>query len=125
MNLLKFAQMFGVAFLTVGILGSVPFAAPNGMLLGIFHVNTAHNIVHILSGVVALACAAQGYQASKLYFQIFGVVYGLVAILGVFAGDSHILGLIANNPADVGLHVVISAAALYLGFATRTRAAVL
>lgn len=42
------AILFGVVFLFIGILGFVPAATPaNGMLLGIFHVNTAHNIVHL------------------------------------------------------------------------------
>ena len=42
------AVLFGVVFLLVGVLGFVPAAAPNQMLLGIFHVNAAHNGVHLL-----------------------------------------------------------------------------
>src|SRR5438132_3618228 len=42
------ALLFGIVFLLIGILGFVPAVTPdNGMLLGIFHVNTAHNIVHL------------------------------------------------------------------------------
>ncbi|PYL96244.1 MAG: DUF4383 domain-containing protein, partial [Verrucomicrobia bacterium] len=47
-------MLFGIVFLAVGILGFVPGVTSdvNGMpmLLGIFHVNTAHNLVHIVSG---------------------------------------------------------------------------
>jgi heme/copper-type cytochrome/quinol oxidase subunit 3 len=51
------AILFGIVFLLIGILGFVPAATPaNGMLLGIFHVNTAHNFVHLASGVVFLLC---------------------------------------------------------------------
>gem|GEM_PF-6581999 len=54
--------------------------------------------------------------ASKRYFQIFGIVYGLVAIIGFFDVDGPLLGYIAHNAADIVLHVIIAAAALRLGF---------
>ena|SRR5688572_15759263 len=111
------AIIFGLVFLLVGILGFIPSVAPNHMLLGIFHVNAAHNIVHLLSGVVALVCGLAGPGAARLYFRIFGVVYGLVAVLGFVQGDTLLLGLISNNRADVWLHVVIAVASLVLGFA--------
>jgi hypothetical protein len=38
--------------------------------------------------------------ASKTFFKIFGVVYGLVAVLGFVVGDGMLLGLISNNMAD-------------------------
>ena len=50
------------------------------------------------------------------FFKIFGVVYGLVAVLGFFAGDQPLLGIIAHNMADMWLHVAIAAVSLYLGF---------
>ncbi|MBA2368414.1 MAG: hypothetical protein H0V82_05250 [Candidatus Protochlamydia sp.] len=34
-----FAKIFGVIMTVVGLLGFVPQATPDGMLLGIFHVN--------------------------------------------------------------------------------------
>ena len=34
---------------------------------------------------------------SKLFFQVFGIIYGLVAILGFIAGNRLIMGMIANN----------------------------
>lgn len=110
------AIIFGIVFLLIGILGFVPAIAPDEMLLGIFHVNTAHNIVHLLSGVVAMACGLASVGASRLYFRMFGIVYGLVAVLGFFQGEGHLLGLISNNMPDVWLHVAISLGALVLGF---------
>jgi Domain of unknown function (DUF4383) len=113
------ATIFGAAFLIAGLLGFVPAAAPNGMLFGILHINAAHNIVHLLTGAVALFAAYSGVRASQLFFQVFGVIYGLVAILGFMAGDRHILGIIANNLADAWFHVIVAAVSLYLGFAKR------
>ena len=119
MILKKAAMLFGVVFLLVGILGFVPGVTRDEMLLGIFHVNVAHNIVHLLSGAVALACGFASVSASRLYFRIFGVVYGLVAILGLVQGNTYLLGLISNNMADVWLHFAISITSLVLGFAVR------
>jgi hypothetical protein len=111
-----------VIFLVVGILGFIPAVAPHGMLFGIFHVNAAHNAVHLLSGAVALGCGLAGPGAARLYFRIFGIVYGLVAVLGFVQGDTLLLGLISNNMADVWLHTAIAIVSLVLGFAPAQRA---
>jgi hypothetical protein len=110
------AIIFGIALLAAGVLGFVPAAAPNQMLLGIFHVNAAHNGVHLLSGAVALAAGMMSTNYARMYFRVFGVVYGLVAALGFYVGDGLLLGIITNNMADVWLHVVVAAASLALGF---------
>ena len=49
--------------------------------------------------------------------KIFGVVYGLVAVLGFVVGNGLLLGLNSNNMADTWLHVVISIVSLIIGFA--------
>jgi hypothetical protein len=111
------AVLFGVVFLVIGILGFVPAVTKDEMLLGIFHVNTAHNAVHLLTGVVALFCGMSGFGAARVFFKIFGLIYAAVAILGFLnPGDSMLLGLIANNTADTWLHVVIAVVSLLLGF---------
>jgi hypothetical protein len=118
------ALLFGVVFLVVGILGFVPAVTPNQMLLGIFHVNTAHNVVHLLSGVLALWAGMSSTAYARLYFRLFGVVYALVAVLGFLAGNAMVLGLISNNMADTALHVVIALVALTLGFLVKEATAV-
>ena len=101
----------------IDILGFVPAVAPNEMLLNIFHVNAAHNAVHLLTGIVALLAGMAGVGASKTFFKIFGVVYGLVAVLGFVVGEGMLLGLISNNTADTWLHVGIAVVSLIIGFA--------
>jgi hypothetical protein len=113
----KLAIVFGIVFVAVGILGFVPGVTTNGHLLGIFHVNAAHNLVHIVSGILALMVGFVSEHASRLYFRWFGLIYGLVALLGLIQGERPLLGVIANNYADVVLHFVIAAAALIIGFA--------
>ncbi len=114
--LANISKVFGVVLLLVGILGFVPALTPDGNLLGIFHVNAVHNLIHIASGLAALAAGFSGYAHSKLYFQVFGVIYALVVVLGLFYGENDILGIVAHNMADLFLHIAISAAALTLGF---------
>jgi hypothetical protein len=113
------AKVFGAVFILIGILGFVPAFTPDHHLLGIFHVNAVHNIIHLASGAAALVAGFASYKASKMYFQVFGVVYALVAVLGIFAGDKDILGLVAHNTADLFLHIAIAGAALYLGFVVK------
>lgn len=109
-----FAWIFGAVFVLVGLLGFVPALTPDGLLLGIFEVDPLHNVIHLLSGVLALGAAWAGSYA-RLYFQVFGVVYGIVTVVGFLQGDT-VLGLIAVNTADHLLHLVIAAAALWVGF---------
>lgn len=116
-----FAKAFGVVFVTLGILGFVPALTPDGKLLGIFEVGTVHNIIHLASGLVALATGFSSEYASRKYFQVFGVVYGLVTVLGIFYGNNDILGIVEHNVADIFLHAAITAATLYLGFGYRDR----
>jgi hypothetical protein len=118
----KLAIAFGIVFLLVGVLGFVPTATPNGHLLGIFHVNAAHNVVHLLTGIVALVCGMTSGQAAQIFFRVFGVLYGFVAALGFFSGDQPILGLISNNLADAWLHASIAAVSLAIGFGLREAA---
>lgn len=122
----KAALAFGVVFVLIGLLGFVPALAPeNGegmrLLLGVFMVDGIHNWIHILSGVAALA-ASTNAAYSRLYFQVFGVVYALVTVLGFVMNP--ILGFLHVNLADNLLHLVIAASALYLGFAYKDTEAV-
>ena len=116
------ALAFAAVFLLIGILGFVPAFTPDGNLLGLFKVDAIHNIVHLLSGAVALYVGLTSEVHSKLYFQVFGVVYALVTIIG-FAqfGSNNLLGIFAINPADDFLHLVIAAVALGLGFGIRPK----
>lgn len=114
MNTQKAAKWFGIVFILVGVLGFIPGITSNGMLLGIFEVDALHNVIHLLSGIIALLCAGS-MKGAKTYFKIFGVVYALVTVLG-FLGSGSVLGLIMVNGADNVLHLLIAIIALALGF---------
>lgn len=114
MNTQKAAKWFGIIFILIGVLGFVPGITPGGYLLGIFAVNLLHNIIHLLSGIVALICAGDGLKA-KGYFKIFGIVYSLVTVIGLIQGQT-VLELIPVNAADNVLHLLLSIIFLALGF---------
>jgi hypothetical protein len=109
------ALVIGIVFIAVGILGFVPnpLVSPTGL----FAVNTMHNLVHLISGIVLLA-GLYSFGAS-LALKIVGIVYALVAILGFFivGDDGMMLGMIHVNEADKWLHVVLAVVILLAGFA--------
>ncbi len=107
------AIVLGVVFVLVGILGFVPnpLVSPTGL----FAANTGHNLVHLVSGAALLAGAFTAFGAS-LALKIFGVVYALVAILGLFMGSGMLLGIIQVNHADHWLHVALAIVILAAGF---------
>jgi hypothetical protein len=109
-------MLFGLVFLAIGILGFVPGVTKDDMLLGIFMVNAAHSIVHIVSGAIFLFASMAGAGAARLWFQIFGVIYAVVAVLGFMNPQGPLLGMISNNPNDTYLHVVLAVAMLAIGF---------
>jgi hypothetical protein len=119
----KAALVFGIVFVVIGIGGFLPFlvtkdSAGMDLLLGLFMVSALHNVIHLVSGVAALASSATEKYA-RLYFQVFGVVYALVTVIGFVQGDT-VLGLIHVNMADNLLHLVIALASLYLGFGMKS-----
>ena len=121
-------MLFGIVFLLVGILGFIPAISPPDasgmpMLLHIFMVNSTHSVVHIVSGAIFLFAAMSGAGAARLWFQIFGIVYALVAVLGFMSPNGMLLGLISNNPADTWLHVVLAVVMLLVGFGTAKQTA--
>lgn len=107
--------ILGVVFLTIGVLGFF-----NDPLLGIFDVDSLHNVIHILSGVLAFIAVSKGREQMRTYSKVFGVTYGLVAILGFLVPGDMILGLFASNMADDVLHLVIATTFLYVGYGRAT-----
>jgi hypothetical protein len=134
MDTRRFAMIFGIIFLLVGILGFIPgvnhmhhgdpaaehlsVGGPgHGDLLGLFHVNVLHNGVHLLFGVMGLAMS-RTLGAARSYFRIVGVAYLLLAVMGLIAAANmwNTFGLVPIHGNDVWLHAILGAAGIYFGF---------
>lgn len=107
------AILFGIALIFAGVAGYLPMFTKDNLLLGYFEVDSMHNLFHIASGVLAIM-AATNYDATKLFFKLFGLLYTAIAIWGFWTnGDLVIMHV---NLADNILHIVIGVIAIYLGF---------
>lgn len=106
----KLVMVLGVVLALVGLLGFF-----NNPVLGIFPVNALHNIVHLASGILAIVFAMQGEAQAVMLAKVLGVVYLLVAVLGLIA-PSLIDSLIKVNGADNILHLLLAAVFLWVGF---------
>ena len=115
-----FSQVIGVVLLVVGILGFL--MGGEQMFLGLIMFSTTHNIVHLLSGAVLAYLGFKGSESSqRAGAQIFGVVYGLVTLLGLLGvGGGNPFGLMLHlNGAYNIIHLVIAVFGLYAGFAKK------
>jgi uncharacterized membrane protein HdeD (DUF308 family) len=111
-------KILGVVFVLVGLCG---FAMPN--LLGA-HLNTPHNIVHIVSGIIALYFGFAGsLSAARAFCLVFGVVYLALGILGFAMGAPpdamwHV-GPLGLGTADHGIHILLGVVFLAGGLFTK------
>ncbi len=111
-------MVLGVVFVIIGVLGFF-----NDPVVGIFEVDAVHNIVHLLSGIVAIGMASMGEGSAKTFAKIFGVVYALVTILGFVMGtEEPLLGIMEINSNDNYLHLVLALVLLYAGFSKSSSA---
>lgn len=108
------AALLGGIIICIGILGFFSFAAPGGLLLGIFQVNAFHNAVHIISGLIGIVAAiprARRYAA--WYVLEMGIIYGVLTVLGFTLGGD-IFQLAYFNLNDNLLHAGIAVIAFLL-----------
>jgi hypothetical protein len=115
------ATLFGLIMLAIGVSGFVPEINPNGHLMGIFNLNLVHNLIHVITGFISLACGLSSEIASRIFFQVFGILYALFALLGFYFVERPIFGIIAHNLPDAIFHSLIAIIALFLGFGYYTQ----
>ena len=114
----------GAALVGAGLLGFIPdnpiaSSDPNAL----FRVNAIHNVVHLLTGALALAIAfgTRGETLANATIG-FGVLYAAVAILLVI--DPSLFGLFEDAPANAAdhvLHAALAVVSIALGFMARER----
>lgn len=102
--------------LACGFIGVGLFGFTCGSLPGTFDIDPLHNIVHILSGLLALASVMLGERAIRFYARFFGLVYLVVSMIGFFEPTRFICGLFVLNTSDYWLHIGIAVLLFWIGF---------
>jgi hypothetical protein len=124
----RWSGLWGIFFLLVVVITNIPaFNDEQGRNFGLYKIDMPDNIVHLLTAIWGIAAAYISIQASIWFFRIFGSVYMLDAIAGLFfsrglldlsifmegpgAADLSVTNILVNLP-----HVIISSILLYVGF---------
>src|ERR1041384_2129149 len=114
------AKILGIVFILVGIIG---FFAHG--LLGA-HLTNAHNVIHLVSGVIALYFGFAGsLGGAKMFCIIFGIVYALLGICGFLlgTGPDRMFDMLAALGLHLGkmdhiIHILLGLIFLIGGFMT-------
>lgn len=127
----RFAQVFGIVYLLVGVLGFVlplmtgPMPATWGpfseYLFGLFAVNWLHSLAHLLIGAVGIA-VYRSLSGSRGYALALGAIYALLFLVGILTGGVGLGrqgGLLPLNGWDNVLHILTALAAFGAYFVSR------
>jgi hypothetical protein len=124
----KISLLLGLAYLLIGVLGFIPgITVPNGekagqgLLLGIFAVNTIHNLAHLVLGA-ALVWAATTGDMVRMVSRGLAVVFAILVVGSVIAP---IVEGVAINPPDTALHLASLLVTAAVGFMVTRRATAL
>src|ERR1700736_385945 len=124
----KLSLALGIAYVLIGVLGFIPgITVPNGsapgqgLLLGIFAVNTIHNIAHLVLGA-ALLWAASTSANVRMVNRGLAVVFAVLVVGSLVAP---IVEGVAINPPDTGLHLASLLVTAAVGFMAARRESVL
>jgi hypothetical protein len=114
----KLSLALGMAYLAVGVLGFIPGLTVastmpgQGLLLGIFAVNSVHNIAHLVLGA-ALVWAASTGESVRMVNRGLAVVFAILVVGSLIAP---IVEGVAINPPDTGLHLASLLVTACIGF---------
>jgi hypothetical protein len=108
----KVCVLLGIVFILVGLIGFLPFART---LMGA-HLSAAHNLIHLVSGAIALYLGLKGsLHAAKTFCLIFGIVYLLLGVAGFLLGTGDMrMIIIVSGRLELGtmdhvIHVALGA----------------
>lgn len=133
----KFALIFGIIYLLVGIMGFIPGINDHqhadmppiaidsfyGRLLGLFPVNLMHNVVHLGVGAWGIL-GSRSLGGARLFARGIAFIYGVLTIFGMIPGLNTLFGIAPIFGHDVWLHALSALVAGYFGFVARESDAV-
>jgi hypothetical protein len=116
-NVQLFALIYGIIFTFVGLAGFTAHGMDHEtrLLFDTFPINGLHNMAHLLIGLAGIAVYFGTPLAARTYAQIVGWLYLVLGFLGFFTPD--LFGMMPIYGADIALHFLAAAVALYFGYA--------
>jgi hypothetical protein len=102
----------GLGFMGVGLFGFTCGSLPETLAI-----DPLHNLLYVFSGLLALASVMLGASAMHLYARVFGGIYLLLAIGGLFSPTRFLCEPFGWYAADAWFHFGLALLLLWLGFA--------
>ena len=116
----QIATILGGILIVAGLIG---FVAPG--LMGM-HLSLLHNVIHLVSGALALCFGLAGsLSAAKTFCTLFGLVYGLLGVLGfILAGPGGMWTIVPEHltlgTLDHIIHAILGGLFLFAGLYQKT-----
>ena len=124
-----FARILGIAYLVLGIMGLLPlflvpppidapptnFTLLYGYLLGLFAVNLLASVFHMVMGAWGIS-AGSGRANAIRFCRDAAILFGALAVLGMFPGLNTLFGIMPINGNDVWLNALTAVGAAYFGW---------
>jgi hypothetical protein len=113
----SYARFFGVVYLLVALLELI-FKNVGNLIV----YSQMHNIIHWGTGIIGLICGyGAGGKWARTYAQVFGTVFAIVTILGLFAPEflATIMGGYRVNWLYNVIHAITAIGGLWTGFSKK------
>jgi hypothetical protein len=123
----RLAAVYAVLFAVVTSLNYIPgLTDAQGRTFGLFALDIFDDALHAASGLWAALAAWTSTRATLIYFRVFGPLYCLDGVLGLFTGSGYLdLGIVMNGVLDLPLmtrvlmnlpHIAIGGFAAFAGY---------
>ena len=111
-----YAMVLGTVLVLLGLVGFF-----NNPVLGLFGVNTAQNLLHLVGGAVIIWFSFKG--ANKATNMWLGIIALVVGVLGLVPGANTLLASVFNiNMAITYLHLAVGVVSLGVAYGVKESA---
>ena len=98
-----YAMIIGAVLILVGLIGFF-----NNPIFGLFGVNPAQNVLHLVGGALGVWLGMRTVNAAKAYNMWLGIVAAVVAVVGFIPAGLDLL----NNILNINLEITVLHAAI-------------
>jgi hypothetical protein len=128
------ACLLGAALLFATATDYIPaFIDAQGRVFGLFQLDIYKDALHLVSAAWAIAAAATSRSAAIFFLRVFGTLYFLDGVMGVFTGSGYLdLSIFIDGVRSTSTyvkiassvpHLVLGAFGILTGFSAKSRTA--